>query len=129
LKITYAFEDLNLLWLEDPIPPENVEVMPKVTAATRIPICTGENFYSRFGFRDLIQAQAADIISPDFAKAGGLLEGRRIADLADLYYIPISPHNICGPIGTVAGCHVCAAIHQISKSLNFTIWTIQFGTN
>ena len=110
LKVAYAFEDLNLLWLEDPIPPENVDAMAKVTAATRTPICTGENFYSRHGFRDLIQAQGADIVSPDLAKAGGLLEGRRIADLADLYYIPVSPHNICGPIGTMAVCHMCAAV-------------------
>lgn len=110
LKIAYAFEDLNLLWLEDPIPAENVDAMAKVAAATRTPICTGENFYTRFGFRDLIQAQAADIISPDLAKAGGLLEGRRIADLADMYYIPLAPHNICGPVGTVAAGHVCATV-------------------
>ncbi|MBM3263615.1 MAG: mandelate racemase/muconate lactonizing enzyme family protein, partial [candidate division Zixibacteria bacterium] len=110
LKIAYAFEDLNLLWLEDPIPPENVEAMAKVAAATRTPICTGENFYTRHGFRELIHQQAADIISPDLAKAGGLLEGRRIADMADMYYIPLSPHNICGPIGTVHVCHVCAAV-------------------
>lgn len=110
LKVAYAFEKLDLLWLEDPIPPENVEAMAQVKAATRTPICTGENFYTRHGFRELIQTQAADIISPDLAKAGGLLEGRRIADLADLYYIPFSPHNICGPVGTVAACHVCAAV-------------------
>ncbi|MDA0710930.1 MAG: mandelate racemase/muconate lactonizing enzyme family protein [bacterium] len=110
LKVAHAFEALNLLWLEDPVPPENVAAMAKVTAATRTPICTGENFYTRHGFRELIQAQGADIVSPDLAKAGGLLEGRRIADLADLYYIPVSPHNICGPIGTMASCHVCAAI-------------------
>ena len=110
LKIARAFEDLNLLWLEDPIPPENVEAMAEVKRATRTPICTGENFYTRFGFRELIQSQAADIVSPDLAKAGGLLEGRRIADLADMYYVPLAPHNICGPIGTVASCHVCAAV-------------------
>ena len=109
LKVARAIEDLNLLWLEDPIPPENVQAMAGVKAATRTPICTGENLYTRFGFRELIQAQAADIISPDLAKAGGLLEGRRIADLADMYYIPLSPHNICGPVGTLAACHVCAA--------------------
>ena len=80
-----AFEDLNLLWLEDPCPPENVEAMTKITASTSTPICTGENIYTRHGFRDLVQKQGADIISPDLAKAGGLLEGRRIADLADLY--------------------------------------------
>ncbi len=110
LKVAYAFEDLNLMWLEDPVPPGNIEAMAKVTAATRTPICTGENFYTRHGFRDLIQGQAADIISPDHAKAGGLLEGRKIADLADMYYIPVSPHNICSPIGTMAVSHLCAAI-------------------
>ncbi|MCW5849278.1 MAG: mandelate racemase/muconate lactonizing enzyme family protein [Anaerolineae bacterium] len=110
LKIAYAFEALNLLWLEDPIPPENVAALATVKAATRTPICTGENFYTRFGFRELIQSQAADIISPDLAKAGGLLEGRRIADLADMYYIPLAPHNIGSPIETVATCHVCAAV-------------------
>jgi L-alanine-DL-glutamate epimerase-like enolase superfamily enzyme len=110
LKIAYAFEHLNLMWLEDPIPPENVEAMAKVATATRTPICTGENFYTRFGFRELLQSQAADIISPDLAKAGGLLEGRHIADLADLYYVPLAPHNVNSPIATMASCHVCAAV-------------------
>ncbi len=70
------------MWLEDPIPPENVAVLKEVKAATRTPICTGENLYTRHGFLDLIGTQATDIISPDLAKAGGLSEGRRIADLA-----------------------------------------------
>ena len=82
----------------------------KVSSATRNPICTAENFYSRFGLRELIENQAAGIISPDLAKADGLLEGRRIADLADMYYIPIAPHNIGSPIQTVATCHVMAAV-------------------
>ena len=109
LKVAYAFEKLDLLWLEDPIPPENIAALREVKAATRTPICTGENLYTRHGFRELVEQQAADIISPDLAKAGGLAEGKRIADLADTYYIPLAPHNICGPIGTVASCHVCAA--------------------
>jgi len=110
LKLAYAFEDLNLMWLEDPCPPENIDAMAKIAAATRTPICTGENFYTRHGFRDLIQQQAADIVSPDLAKAGGLLEGRKIADLADMYYINLAPHNIGSPIETIATCHVCAAV-------------------
>lgn len=109
LKVAYAFEALNLMWLEDPIPAENVAALKEVKTATRTPICTGENLYTRHGFRELVETQAADIIAPDLAKAGGLSEGRRIADLADIYYIPISPHNICSPIGTVAMCHACAA--------------------
>ena len=112
LKVAQGLESLNLLWLEDPIPPENIDVMAMVTRSTSLPICTGENFYTAHGFRDLIEKQASDIISPDLAKSGGLLEGRKIADLANLYYIPYSPHNISGPIGTVAACHVCAAVEN-----------------
>ena len=110
IKVAQAFEPLDLLWLEDPVPAENVEAMKKVKEASRTPICTGENFYTRFGFRELIHTQAADIVSPDMAKAGGLAEGKRIAEMADLHYMPLAPHNICGPIGTVAMTHVCAAV-------------------
>lgn len=127
LKIARAFESLDLLWLEDPIPPENNEAMRHLTAQTRTPICTGENLYTRYGFRELVETQGADILSPDMAKAGGLLEGRRIADLADLYYIPIAPHNICGPVGTCAVAHVCAAIPNFLAlefhHLDNDVWT------
>ena len=110
LQVAKAYEDLDLFWLEDPIPPENIDAMARFTRSTTTPICTGENFYTTHGFRELVEKQAADIISPDLAKAGGLLEGRKIADLAELYYIPFCPHNICGPIGTMAATHVCAAV-------------------
>jgi L-alanine-DL-glutamate epimerase-like enolase superfamily enzyme len=110
IKVAQAFETLNLLWLEDPVPAENVAAMKKVKEASRTPICTGENFYTRFGFRELIHSQAADIVSPDMAKAGGLAEGKRIAEMADLYYMPLAPHNICGPVGTFAMTHTCAAV-------------------
>lgn len=127
LKIARAFEDLDLLWLEDPIPPENNEAMRHLTSQTRTPICTGENLYTRYGFRELVEGHGADILSPDLAKAGGLLEGRRIADLADLYYIPIAPHNICSPVGTYAAAHVCTAIPNFLAlefhHLDNDVWT------
>lgn len=110
LKIAKELEHLDLLWLEDPIPAENVEAMLRVKNSTSTPISTGENFYTRHGFRELIQSQAADIVTPDIAKAGGLLESKRIAELADLYYMPLAPHNICSPIGTYAMMHVCATV-------------------
>lgn len=110
IKIAKAYEPYNLMWLEDPVPPENVEAMAKVTAATSTPILTGECLYTQFGFRELVQKQAADIISPDVNKAGGLIEARRIAELADMYYISVAPHCSTGPVGTVGAAHVCAAI-------------------
>ncbi|MBX6755142.1 MAG: mandelate racemase/muconate lactonizing enzyme family protein [Thermorudis peleae] len=108
--LAQALEPYNLLWLEDPIPPENVDALAKVAASTRTPICTGENVYRTHGYRELIEKQAADILSPDIPKMGGLLEARKVADHADQYYIPIAPHNVCSPIGTVAAAHLCAAI-------------------
>ncbi len=110
LKLAHAVEDLGLAWLEDPIPPENVTAMVRLKHSTRTPITTGEHFYTLHGFRDLIENQGADIISPDFAKAGGLMEGRRICDLANLYTINVAPHHIGSSIQTMAVCHLCAAI-------------------
>ncbi len=109
-KILKALEKFRLLWVEDPIRPENTEAMAQITRDTSVPICTGENLYTRYGFRDLLQSQGADIISPDIAKTGGLGEAKRIAELADLYYIPVAPHNVGSPVETMAIAHLMAAI-------------------
>jgi len=110
IRIAQALEPYNLLWLEEPVPPENVDAMREVKRATRTPICTGENLYMRWGFRDLLEKQAVDIIMPDLPKCCGLSEGKKIANMAEVYYIPMAPHNVCGPLGTVASAHCCAAM-------------------
>ncbi len=112
IKLAQALEPFDLLWLEDPVPPENLEAQRHVTHSTRTPICTGENLYRKHGYRELIEKQAARIIAPDIPKMGGLAEAKKVADHADLYYIPIAPHNVASPIGTVAGAHVCAAMNN-----------------
>jgi len=110
--ITYAkaVEDLRLMWLEEPVPAENIEALVQVRASTSTIICTGENQYTRFEFIELLQRQACDIIMPDLAKAGGIMEAKRIADIADAYYVPIAPHNVSSPLGMMAACHVMAAV-------------------
>jgi galactonate dehydratase len=110
IKIAKALEPFKLMWLEEPAPPENVDAMREVKMSTSTPICTGENLYSKWGFKDLLEKQAASIIMPDIAKVGGIIEGKRIADLADLYYVPVAPHNNCGPMATIAMAHFCASI-------------------
>lgn len=112
LRFAQAMEPFNLLWLEDPTPPENPEAMARVTAGTKTPICTGENLYTRHGFRPFIEGNACDIVQPDIARCGGLLESKRIAELADIYYMPFSGHNVCSPVGTIACAHVCTAIRD-----------------
>jgi gluconate/galactonate dehydratase len=110
VRLARACEPFDLLWLEDPVPPENTDALRRVTAATTTPIATGENHYQRHQFRELLEREAVDILAPDFQKVGGLLEGRRIADMADVHYIAVAPHNISGPIGTLASVHLAAAI-------------------
>ena len=110
IRLAQALEPFELLWLEDPVPPLNLAAQREVTRATRTPICTGENLYRLEGFRAAIETQAARILAPDIPKMGGLMEFKKVADLAAAYYIPIAPHNVASPIGTVAGAQASAAI-------------------
>jgi len=109
-QVAKELEPFRLLWLEEPVPPENIDAMRDVRASTRTRICAGENLFLRHGFRQLLEKQAVDIIMPDIQKCGGLLEARKIADMAHTYYVPMAPHCQASPIGTMASCHVLAAI-------------------
>jgi gluconate/galactonate dehydratase len=110
LKIARALEPFDVAWLEDPLPPESVEGFRILRESTSVPICTGENLYLREGFKPLLEQYAVNTVSPDIQKTGGLLEAKRIADLAALYEIPVAPHNISSPLGTIASCHVCSTL-------------------
>src|SRR5438132_6893074 len=110
LKIARALEEFKVAWLEDALPPESIDGFRILRESTSVPICTGENLYLREGFKPLLEQYAVNIISPDFQKAGGLLEAKRIADLAALYDVPVAPHNISSPLGTIASCHVCSTL-------------------
>jgi galactonate dehydratase len=109
-RVARELEPFKLLWLEEPVPPDNIDAMREVRESSRTPICCGENIFLRFGFRELLEKRAADIIMPDFQKCGGLLEARKISDMAHTYMVPVAPHSVCSPIGMMATAHVCAAI-------------------
>jgi galactonate dehydratase len=110
LTLATAVEDLRLMWLEEPVPAENISALASIRARTRTPICTGENHYTRFEFLELLRSEAVDILSPDFAKAGGIAEAKRIADLAEAHYVPVAPHNVSSPLGMIAAAHVLACV-------------------
>ena len=109
-RLAKALEPYDVWWLEDPVPPENHDVQKTVTHSTSTPIAVGENVYRKFGQRTLLEPQAVDIVAPDLPRVGGMRETRKIADLADMYYIPVAMHNVSSPIGTMASAHVGAAI-------------------
>lgn len=124
-QVAKMLEPLQLMWLEEPIPAENVESYRAIRESTTTPICAGENHYLAHGIRPLLEQQAVDIVMPDLQKAGGLGEGQRIANLANLYYVPFAPHMVASFLGAMASCHVCASVP------NFMVleWQIYFHKN
>jgi galactonate dehydratase len=109
-RVAKEMEPFRLMWLEEPVPPDNIDAMREVRESTHTPICCGENIFLRWGFRELFEKRAVDIVMPDFQKCGGLLEARKIADMAHTYFIPVAPHCVTSPIGSMATAQVCAAI-------------------
>jgi len=112
ITLARELEPFRLMWLEDPTPPDNIEALKRVTDNSPVPICCGENHYTRHGLREMITTQAVDIIQPDVPRVGGLLEAKKVADLADIYYIPMAAHNVSSPIATMAAAHACASIRN-----------------
>ncbi|MDZ4798826.1 MAG: mandelate racemase/muconate lactonizing enzyme family protein [Bryobacteraceae bacterium] len=124
ITLAKALEPVKPMWLEDPVPPENVEAMARVTHSVDIPICTGENLYTRHQFRKLVELQACDVVHIDIPKSGGLLESKRIHDLADNYYIWTAAHNPASPVGTIASAHCAASmrtfrVHELAKYIDW----------
>ena len=113
LRLAERLAPLDLRWLEDPVPPENAAAMAEVTAASPVPICTGENLYGVHGFRELLTRHGTDIASPDIAKTGGLAQGRRIADLAASYGVLMAPHDIGSPVQAVAAGHLACSLPNL----------------
>ncbi len=109
IELARAVEPYRLMWLEDPVPPENIAAIGEVQRNTRTPVATGENHYFRVDFQRLIVDAGLRILAPDVQKMG-LWEGRKIADLCDMHHVNLTLHNISGPLGTMAGVHLSAAI-------------------
>jgi galactonate dehydratase len=97
-------------WFEEPIPFENAHAMVQLQRELPVPIATGERLLSRWEVRPLLEAGGCKVLQPDVMHAGGITEVKRIAALADMYYIPIAPHNPGGPICMLAAMHLAAAI-------------------
>ncbi len=106
VKIARALEPYDIMWLEEIIPPDNVDAYVRLKAETRIPLCVSERLFTRFGFRQVVEKNAADVIMPDMAWTGGITETRKIAALADTYYLPITCHDTIGPVALWSAAHL-----------------------
>lgn len=110
-----AIAPYNPVFVEEPVLPENVDVLLDVKNHVEVPIASGERRFTKWEFRELIEKQAVDIVQPDCCHAGGILELKKIAAMAETYYLAFAPHNPLGPISLAA----CLQVDACTP--NFTI--------
>lgn len=96
-------------FFEEPCPPGNVDAMVEVARAIPIPVAAGERLVTRYEFREVLEKRACAVIQPDVCHAGGITEVRKIAAMADAYFIGVAPHNPLGPIATVVNVQLAFA--------------------
>lgn len=110
IRLGRTIEELDIGWFEEPVPPEDIAGHLQVKAALKIPIATGECEFTRFGFRELFEKHALDIVQPDTCAAGGISECKKIADMAAAYGIRYAPHVWGSGIAIAAGLQLLAVI-------------------
>jgi galactonate dehydratase len=106
-------EHLHPLFIEEPVPPGNEEALREVANHTSIPIALGERLYSRWDFKPVLVAGYADIIQPDLSHAGGILEVRKIAAMAEAFDVAVAPHCPLGPISLAAALQLDACTPNV----------------
>jgi galactonate dehydratase len=109
-RITKALEPYDPFWLEEPVPPENVEAMREIQRSTSIPIAAGERLISRLSAQEYLERQAIRVLQPDVSHVGGISEFRKMAFMAESHFVPIAPHNANGPVCLAAHLHIGAAL-------------------
>jgi L-alanine-DL-glutamate epimerase-like enolase superfamily enzyme len=126
IRLGRVLEPFNLAWLEDLIPWQYTEQWRRITEAVALPTCTGEDIYLKEGFLELCRHNAVDIIHPDLATSGGIMETKKIGDLAQDFGIPMAMHFAGTPISCMANVHCAAATENFlvleNHSVDVTWW-------
>ncbi len=119
IRLARRLEPYDPLWFEEPVPPDNVAAMAEVARATGIPIATGERLTTKYEFAQVLERRAAAILQPALSRSGGLLEGKKIAGMAEAFHVQIAPHLYCGPIEAAANLHLdaCSPNFLIQESI------------
>ena len=114
IKIAKLIEEFKPMFFEEPTPPDNLEALKAVRDKSPVAISAGERLYCLKDFKDLFEMRAADFIQPDVSHAGGIMELKKIAAMAETYYIPFAPHNPSGPVANAATLQLAACCPNFS---------------
>jgi galactonate dehydratase len=111
IRLGQALDELGgIHWYEEPVPPESYPALRQVRERVRVPISVGERLHTRWDFAPVLENRLADFVMPDVTWTGGISELKKIATMAEAYYVPISPHDASGPVNLVAGAHVMITV-------------------
>lgn len=138
VEVCQELRSMRPMFVEEPVPQENVDALKLVSDHVTFPIATGERLLSRWEFREIFEKAACSYIQPDVAHAGGISELKRIANMAEVYYMHIMPHCAIGPVALTACMHVDAAVpnfliqemvgpDRLFTDFIQTAWTIKDG--
>ena len=109
IKIAQEVAQFKPMLLEEPVPPNNLEALKAVRDKSPVAISAGERLYTRFDYNELFRLRAADYIQPDISHAGGIMELKKLAAIAEAHYIPFAPHNPSGPVANAATLQLAAS--------------------
>lgn len=109
------FDESQIGWFEEPLPPESFKGLKSVREQLRAPMCVGERLFTRFDFLPVLEGGLADYLMPDVTWTGGISELKKIATMAEAYYVPVSPHNAQGPGQILAGAHTMMTVPNFYK--------------
>jgi len=123
LRVARGLEELDLLWLEEPLINDDIDGYARLAAAVDVPIAAGENEYTKYGFKDLIAKRAVDIVQPDATRSGGIMEVKKIAAIADAFQMRIAPHIFTSGVSLMANMHTIvsspnAMIMEYDRTIN-----------
>ncbi len=121
IKIARELEAFKPMWFEEPVPPNNLEALKAVRDKSPVAISAGERLYTRYDYNPLFEMRACDYIQPDISHAGGIMELKKLAAIAEAKYIPFAPHNPSGPVANAATLQLAACCP------NFAILEIMYS--
>lgn len=110
IRLGQQLEAFDIFFFEEPVDPFDVAALKKVSERVNLPIAVGERLYTRYGFRPVMEAHAADILQPDIGNTGGIMEVKKIAAMAEAYNMRIQPHVCASPVSTAAALQLVACI-------------------
>lgn len=127
IRIARALEPYNIMYLEDAMLMNNAQAYARLAQDTSIPICMSETLATRYEYREFFELKACDVVMYDLSWCGGVSEAKKIADMADAYFIPTSPHTCGGPLLYICSAHLSAAVPNfLIMESNYWKYTHQF---